>query len=63
MSTCYLFTEPGGLALDIMSRMVYWTDASETHIGRAPMNGTGSKEIIVTANYNPKGIVVDLVHK
>ncbi|XP_022098072.1 hyalin-like isoform X2 [Acanthaster planci] len=56
-------TDPGGMALDVASRMLYWTDGALAHIGRARMDGTGSKEILLSENhYNPKGIVVDSVH-
>ncbi|XP_038070381.1 hyalin-like isoform X2 [Patiria miniata] len=44
--------------------MLYWTDASLAHIGRARMDGTGSKEIFFSeSHYSPKGIVINLVHR
>ncbi|XP_033627621.1 low-density lipoprotein receptor-related protein 6-like [Asterias rubens] len=38
--------EPVGLALDNVARMVYWTD-EVGHIARIPMDGSGTKEVIV----------------
>ncbi|XP_038074973.1 low-density lipoprotein receptor-related protein 4-like [Patiria miniata] len=50
---------PLGMALDVESRMLYWSDFALEHIGRARMDGTGSKEIIVDNLDSPQTIVVD----
>ncbi|XP_071798769.1 low-density lipoprotein receptor-related protein 2-like isoform X2 [Asterias amurensis] len=49
--------EPVGLALDIVARMVYWTD-EVGHIARIPMDGSGTKEVIVEDISCPSGIIV-----
>ncbi|XP_071798783.1 low-density lipoprotein receptor-related protein 2-like [Asterias amurensis] len=50
---------PLGLALDVTSRMVYWTDGNLGHIARIPMDGSGSKEVIVESIIHPWGIITD----
>ena len=53
----FLFPEPVGLALDNVARMVYWTD-EVGHIARIPMDGSGTKEVIVEDISCPSGIIV-----
>ncbi len=58
MILVYELNVPGGLALDVTSRMVYWTDELG-HIARIPMDGSGRKEIIVENIIRPRGIITD----
>ncbi|XP_038073060.1 low-density lipoprotein receptor-related protein 2-like [Patiria miniata] len=53
---------PDGLALDVEARILYWTDGVLGHVGRASMNGTGNKEIIVENLDQPRTIVTDHSH-
>ncbi|XP_071798807.1 uncharacterized protein [Asterias amurensis] len=50
---------PVGLALDVTSRMLYWTDGNLGHIARIPMDGSGSREVIVESIIHPWGIITD----
>ncbi|XP_038072278.1 uncharacterized protein LOC119740886 isoform X2 [Patiria miniata] len=50
---------PDGLALDVVARMVYWTDDGLRHMGRTSMDGNGSKEIILESLDHPRAIIVD----
>ncbi|XP_022081142.1 low-density lipoprotein receptor-related protein 1B-like isoform X2 [Acanthaster planci] len=48
-----------GLALDIEGGRVYWTDNTLGQIGRIPMDGSGSKQIIISGLGRPRGIITD----
>ncbi|XP_022091370.1 low-density lipoprotein receptor-related protein 4-like [Acanthaster planci] len=50
---------PDGLALDVQARMIYWTDGVLGYVGRASMDGTGNREIIVDNLDKPRTIVTD----
>ncbi|XP_071801725.1 uncharacterized protein [Asterias amurensis] len=54
---------PDRLTLDIEGRMIYWTEIELGYIARAPMNGTGTVEIIVEDLVNPREILFDQVLK
>ncbi|XP_038072970.1 low-density lipoprotein receptor-related protein 2-like [Patiria miniata] len=49
--------QPDGLALNIQSRMIYWTDYIG-HIGRAHLNGSGGMNIIESLD-QPRAIIVN----
>ncbi len=50
---------PGGLAIDVESRMIYWTDKENNVICRSHLNGMG-KETLIEDNLNePLSIMVD----
>jgi len=53
---------PLGLAINSVTRRIYWTEPSEGTIKRANLDGTMT-EIVVSGLVNPRGIAVDAMNK
>lgn len=51
---------PEGIAIDWISRRIYWTDSSKDTIEVASLDDASSRAVIVKGNLvNPRGIAVD----
>lgn len=51
---------PEGIAIDWISRRIYWTDSSKDTIEVASLDDAKSRAVIVQGNLvNPRGIAVD----
>ena len=50
---------PEGVAVDWLSRNIYWTDSGLDRIEVSHLDGTDRKTLFDTDMVNPRGIVVD----
>ncbi|KAJ8309420.1 hypothetical protein KUTeg_014294 [Tegillarca granosa] len=53
-------SSPEGIAVDFVSRNIYWTDSGLDIIGVSLLNGTYKKRLIDSDLVNPRAIVLDL---
>jgi hypothetical protein len=58
---CYILDQssPEGLAIDWISRNMFWTDSGYDIIQVSMLNGTNKKTLISEDLINPRAIVVD----